>query len=232
MKPVLTLDAAQTLIDVNWDPGRFVLDCAETCGLFLGADNAETFRGMLRSRWRDYCAINETREPSQGDDFWRQLASDWLGKIGEDPARGPELMNAGRPLLYTDKSPYFKLYDDVLPALDALDALDIRMAIISNWDYSLHRIVTMLGIQDRFQVILASLEEGVEKPDPRLFHIALEKLRVSPANAVHVGDNPLDDLQGARNAGMRGLLLDRERETSEGSMLHSLTAIPELLGWS
>lgn len=232
MKRFLTLDAAETLIRVRWDPAKFVLDSAEACGLYLSEEDGRVFKGILHSRWKEYCAINETRDSDKGDAFWITIATEWLSKIGEDPVRGEELMRAGRPLLYSEGSPYFSLFPDVVPALDALERLHVEMAVVSNWDYSLHRILDMLGITRRFKVVLASLEEGVEKPDPRLFQIALDRLGARAEESVHVGDNPIDDLQGARNAGMAGLLIDRDRASSEGSLLHSLEAIPELLGWN
>ena len=82
----------------------------------------------------------------------------------------------------------------------------VRMAIVSNWDNSLHRTLRMFGLTEYFEHVVASLEEGVEKPEARIFQIALERAGVEPGDALHVGDNPIDDWQGAKNVGMRALL--------------------------
>lgn len=229
MKPALTFDAAQTLIDVTWDPGVFMRDCAAACGIYASEEDGIVFNGILRTRWKEYCAVNETRNPLKGDEFWAAMTHDWLTAIGEDPSRTANLIKEGVPLLYSSRSPYFKLYEDTLPTLEALSRLGIRMAIISNWDYSLHRILEMLQIRDYFEVVLASLEEGVEKPDPRLFEIALTQMGIVPSQAVHIGDNPIDDIQGARNAGMEAITIDRNRTTSERRIIHKLTELPRVL---
>jgi putative hydrolase of the HAD superfamily len=133
------------------------------------------------------------------------------------------MMQAAPDLLYGDESDLFTLYDDVLPTLKALDELGIRIGVISNWDYSLHRVLRSLNIHDRFEHVIASLEEGWEKPDPRLFQRTLEKFAVTPEQAVHVGDNPLDDLRGAQDFGMKAFLIDRAHEHSRGTILARLT---------
>jgi FMN phosphatase YigB (HAD superfamily) len=59
-----------------------------------------------------------------------------------------------------------------------------------------------------FDHVLDSADEGVEKPDPRFFRIALERSGSTPAATIHVGDLYHVDVVGARNAGLRGVLLD------------------------
>jgi putative hydrolase of the HAD superfamily len=82
---------------------------------------------------------------------------------------------------------------------------------VSNWDVSLHDVLAELDWTARFDVVVTSAELGVAKPDPRLFLVALDALGVAPAGAVHVGDDLEADVAGARAAGVRPVLIDRER---------------------
>lgn len=103
----------------------------------------------------------------------------------------------------------FTLFDDVVPALDALAEMGLALAVVSNWDCALSGHLSRLGIADRFTVIVASAVVGHRKPDPAIFMAALAALDVAPGAAMHVGDRRHEDLEGARGAGLRGLLLDR-----------------------
>lgn len=224
----MTFDCAGTLLSVDWVPGRFAVECANEAGLELGEPEEVAYARLLGQRWRDYEILNMQRDAEVGDAFWRQLTVDWLSAIDHSVSLAPQIIEISRTRLL-DK---FAIYDDVIPALDALDALGVRSAIVSNWDYSLHRILKAKGLTERFEVVIASLEEGVEKPEPRIFEIAMEQLGVTPDQVAHIGDDPLDDFTGARNAGLRGLLIDRTLEVGVPPRLARLTELPEVLGWT
>ena len=83
-----------------------------------------------------------------------------------------------------------------------------RMGVVSNANGSVVRKLTRLGLARHFDAILDSHTEGVEKPDPRIFRIALERLGARPEEALHVGDFYHVDVTGARSAGIRAVLLD------------------------
>jgi putative hydrolase of the HAD superfamily len=228
MKPkVVTFDCANTLVRVRWTPGGFALDCARAAGLELGEKEREVYERILRVRWPEYQEINKTRDPARGDAFWEKLAEDWLEELGHPTDITPKIIEAAPDLLYGSASEMFVLFDDILPTLDALDARGIRLGVISNWDYSLHRVLKNLGVHHRFEFVIASLEEGVEKPDPRLFELTLEKFGVLPSEVIHVGDDPVDDVQGASGVGIPALLIDRKREASEGSIIARMTDLLE-----
>jgi putative hydrolase of the HAD superfamily len=98
--------------------------------------------------------------------------------------------------------------DDVPAGLQALRALGCRLVVVSNANGTLHRAFTRLGIHDRFDAVFDSCDEGVEKPDPRFFQIALSRTDSDAASTVHVGDLYHVDVVGARNAGLRAILVD------------------------
>jgi putative hydrolase of the HAD superfamily len=104
------------------------------------------------------------------------------------------------------------LWEDVLDgawsALERFRAAGLRLAAVSNSNGTLRRLFDRLGFAPFFEVALDSRVEGVEKPDPRLFRLALERLGARAESAVHVGDFYHVDVAGARAAGVRPVLVD------------------------
>jgi len=84
----------------------------------------------------------------------------------------------------------------------------VRAAVISNSNGSVRSILDRLGLLSSMEFVLDSSEVGVEKPDPRIFRLALERARLAPDEAVYVGDIYSVDVLGARAAGMGAVLLD------------------------
>jgi putative hydrolase of the HAD superfamily len=97
---------------------------------------------------------------------------------------------------------------DVVPALKAFRALGLRLVVVSNANGALRRLFDRVGLAPHIDVLLDSHEEGVEKPDPRLFQIALARSGARCETTVHVGDLYHVDVAGARAAGLRAVLLD------------------------
>jgi HAD superfamily hydrolase (TIGR01549 family) len=116
---------------------------------------------------------------------------------------------------------------DVAPSLDRLRRHGLRIVIVSNANGTLHEMFARLGLADRVDVLLDSRVEGVEKPDPRLFEIALSRSGAVADTTVHVGDLYQVDVVGARAAGLRAVLLDA------GNLYHDVDcprvgSLPEL----
>ena len=100
---------------------------------------------------------------------------------------------------------------DAAAALDAVRAAGLRSAVISNSDGTIRSLVTRLGLVDRLDFVVDSAEEGVEKPDPRIFERALARAGVKPEEAAYIGDLYSIDVRGARHVGLRVVLLDPGR---------------------
>jgi putative hydrolase of the HAD superfamily len=83
-----------------------------------------------------------------------------------------------------------------------------RMAVVSNANGTVRAKLERLNLAHYFELIVDSHEEGVEKPDPRLFRVALDRMGVAPAQAAYVGDLYHVDVAGAHAAGLRPFLLD------------------------
>lgn len=84
----------------------------------------------------------------------------------------------------------------------------LTLGVVSNADGRIATILRQCGIEQFFHVVIDSHLVGVEKPDPRIFHLALEQAQARPAQAIFVGDIYGIDVLGAERAGIRPLLLD------------------------
>ncbi len=123
----------------------------------------------------------------------------------------------------------FRLHDDALGAMDALEACGIRLGVVSNWDCALPDHLAALGVADRFAVIAVSAPVGAAKPDPAIFLHATTAAGVHPSRALHEGDRRAEDYDGARAAGLRALLLDRAGTERGPDVITTLAAIPEII---
>lgn len=125
----------------------------------------------------------------------------------------------------------WRAYPEVAGALEGLRATGVGLAVVSNWDRRLPEILEGLGLAGFFTVVVVSAREGVEKPASAIFHRALDRLGVAPQRALHVGDSPRDDYQGAEGAGLSAALVDRHRLFVGGPYrrLDSLEGVLELV---
>jgi HAD superfamily hydrolase (TIGR01549 family) len=103
----------------------------------------------------------------------------------------------------------FRAFLDAAPALAELHALGLKLVCVSNWDVSLPEVLARLRLACHFATIVTAASVGAAKPDARPFLVALERLGAEAGECVHVGDDPVTDIAGARAAGLRALLLDR-----------------------
>jgi putative hydrolase of the HAD superfamily len=97
---------------------------------------------------------------------------------------------------------------DAAAALRATRDTGLCAAVISNSNGSVRMALEAVGLARHLDFVLDSAEVGVEKPDPRIFALALERAGLTPAEAVYVGDMYSVDVVGARAAGMDAVLLD------------------------
>jgi len=104
----------------------------------------------------------------------------------------------------------FSPYPDAVPALEQLRSRGLRLVCVSNWDCSLGTVLDRCGLAGHLDGAVSSAEAGARKPDPAIFAAALEIAGCAAGEAVHVGDTREEDLDGARAAGIRALLIDRD----------------------
>lgn len=104
----------------------------------------------------------------------------------------------------------FAAFPEVEGVLEELRRRGHRLAIVSNWDVSLHEVLDRTGLRPRVDVVVASAELGAQKPATAPFARALEELGVPAGEAMHAGDSVAEDVAGALAAGVRPVLVDRD----------------------
>jgi len=96
----------------------------------------------------------------------------------------------------------FEAIPGALETIASLRCRGLAVAVVSNWDVGLAEHLERLGVDALFSAIVTSAEARAAKPDPAVFRLALERLGVDAARALHVGDEDEDE-RGAAAAGMR-----------------------------
>jgi putative hydrolase of the HAD superfamily len=127
----------------------------------------------------------------------------------------------------TDAISFFA-FPDAQPAIERLAEAGVKLAVVANWDISLHDVLERVGLAGAFEAVVTAAAVGAAKPDPRPFEVAISRLGVEAARCMHVGDDASTDVAGAEAAGMSALLVDRSGR-SAGS-LADLTELAARLG--
>jgi len=108
--------------------------------------------------------------------------------------------------------------------LAELSARGYRLAVVSNADGRVRALLEEAGVASRLELVIDSAEVGVEKPDPRIFHAATRRLGLEPEACAYVGDIYEIDVEGARRAGLRAILV------GDGPAPGPVLRVPELSG--
>ena len=121
------------------------------------------------------------------------------------------------------------LFPEVRPTLERL-ASQYQLGVLTNGNADVQRI----GIAGYFRFAFSAEQLGVSKPDPRAFHAALQHAGVPAQAAVHIGDHPRDDIQGAQGAGLRAVWVNPQGAPWSGAgtpdaQIASLAELPALL---
>lgn len=105
--------------------------------------------------------------------------------------------------------PYWLPYEKTHEVLECLKRDSIGLGVISNWDPSARDVLRDSKLIEFFDPIIISCEVGASKPDPAIFHTALERAGVEPGACLYIGDNYYDDALGSRRIGMDALIINR-----------------------
>lgn len=104
----------------------------------------------------------------------------------------------------------------------------MKTAVVSNFDSRLIDLLPGLGLSDYFDYLGISSRDGAAKPDPLIFHLALERLGIVAEQAVHIGDSLREDVEGALAAGVFPLLLDRSGAIPDNGQLTVIQDLHQL----
>ena len=199
-------DVGNTLLFPNRDK---MLGPLRSAHLSSAHPTLEQWQALERRTKHEFDLAMESGPVNFG--FWWTFHTHLLEQLGEDlKVREALVRNTGNSALW----------DQILPGTcDVLDriAQRFRIAVISNADGKVDRVLSRCGIADRFESITDSGNVGFEKPRREIFEAALATMNVPAHESLYVGDVYSVDYLGARNAGMQAILLDvagayRERD--------------------
>jgi HAD superfamily hydrolase (TIGR01549 family) len=195
------LDAGGVLMYPNW---WRVSDALAAYGVTVGPEALIRADPRARRELDDLGVIGGTTDASRGWLFFDLV----LGHAGIERSEATAAALTDLHAYHRASNLWEYVPPYVVPVLDALRARALRLVVVSNANGTLLAHMERLGLTSRFDCILDSQDEGVEKPDPRFFEIALARSGARKETTIHVGDLYYVDVIGARNAGLRGVLLD------------------------
>jgi putative hydrolase of the HAD superfamily len=169
-----------------------------------------------------------TTTPERSRRFWHAVYEIFFAELGIADADGLIDIVYGE---FTDLANY-ALFDDVVPVLDRLRVAGLTLGVVSNFEEWLERLLEGLGVLSYFDVRVISGIEGLEKPDPAIFELAIARAATEPGRAVYVGDNPELDVDPAEAVGMFPVLIDRRERHPDapGPRITSMLELPAVLG--
>jgi putative hydrolase of the HAD superfamily len=217
----VSFDALGTVVRLEEPAPRLRDSLRERYGLDVPIDRCEAAMRAELAYYRANCA--KAVDPAALAALRLECAWVIADVLALGPG-GPELLPALGDAIT------FRVYADALYALDRLEAAGIRLAVLSNWDVSIHDALRRLGIARRFAAVVVSAEIGAEKPSREAFAAVASALGVVPHRILHVGDDPERDVDGALAAGFWALLVQRDgRPAARRPRVATLAELPALL---
>jgi putative hydrolase of the HAD superfamily len=200
------LDALGTLLELEPPAPRLRSELAARFGVDVSLDQARAAIAAEIAYYRGH--LNDGGDPQSLAELRARCAEALRDALPpEARARVPEGAEVIEALL---ASLHFDPFPDAVSALPALRARGATLVVVSNWDVSLHGVLARVGLAASVDAIVTSAEVGARKPDVAIFERALELAGVPAAEAIHVGDNPAEDVVGARAAGIEPVLIRRD----------------------
>lgn len=180
---------------------------------------------LVRLTWDELsCRVSPASDrfashPRGAMGFWHDFVGRLCAHLGGPPATRfltAELFDR------FGRAESWEVYPEVEKALAGLRQAGLRLAVVSNWDQRLPVLLERLGLAPHLDALVYSAEVGCEKPHPLIFEELPPLLRLPPESILHVGDSPLEDVEGARAAGFQSLLLRRGGPAEGAAELGSL----------
>ncbi len=190
------------LDDTLWEVGPVIVRAEHAMLAFLAERYPRVLERHTLDSMRDVRARMAIEHPAMRHDFtWLRLES--LRHHARDSGYPETMAEEAFAVFYRVRNEVV-LYDDARPALERMHGR-YRLFAVSNGNADLAAI----GIAGYFERALAARDAGMLKPDPRIFALLLEQAGLDAARALHVGDDAVADVEGARRAGVTPVWLNR-----------------------
>jgi putative hydrolase of the HAD superfamily len=227
---IVFLDAGETIVHPHPSFVELFAETSARAGYEVSPSRVREVQQRLAPHLLDIVEKSGVDHPTFSSDasfrFWTHLYRRFCEELGIDDDALPEELYR-----VFSRSESYRLFDDVVRALESLAEDGRRLGLISNFEGWLEKMLVELEVGHLFEVSVISGIEGIEKPDPAIYELALERAGVAGRSAVHVGDSPRLDVEPALSVGMRAVLLDRTGRYPdfEGLRIRSLEELPPLV---
>ncbi len=218
----LLLDALGTLVALEPPAPRLRRALSSDFGISVSEEDAERAIAAEIAYYRSH--LDEGRDESTLAALRRACAQ----------AMGTALPNEARERLDPEalvsvllKSLEFSVFEDVRPSLRDFRDRGMRLVVVSNWDVSLADVLGRLELTSLLDGVVTSAEAGARKPQAAIFQRALAMAGAAPDRAIQVGDSLVEDVEGARAAGIEAILLRRDGGSGPPGV-RTITTLAEL----
>jgi putative hydrolase of the HAD superfamily len=220
-------DAAGTLFRVRGTVGQIYWRLAQPYGLQA---TPEAIEQAFQEQFANAPALafpNRTPEEVQALErrWWEKVMRLVFQEIGMFP-RFNDYFNEVYEVFKGTEG--WELYPETLDVLTRLKSEGRYIGIISNFDSRLHEVCRALKISPYLDSVTISSQTGWSKPSPEIFSQALKSRSLGSGEAVHVGDEVGDDVQGALAAGLRPVFLDRSNQEQAPPGVTKISRLDEL----
>ena len=197
----VSFDAGGVLVNPNWERVAAALAAR---GVIVEARALESAEPTAKKRFDRAPTIEKTNDAQRGWLYFNYV----LESIGISPSDATDTALNDLQVYHTENNLWESVTPGTREALAEIRGRRLTTIIVSNANGRLHALLDRLVLTRYFDVIVDSFIEQVEKPDPRLFQIAMGRADAVPGRTLHVGDLYHVDVAGARAAGMHPLLVD------------------------
>jgi putative hydrolase of the HAD superfamily len=134
--------------------------------------------------------------------------------------------------LFTVFNKYISLDEYCISVFDTLKQRAITLGLISNFDHppQVREFMSGCSLDKYFTTIVISDEVGINKPDPSIFHLALEETGCHPQDAIFIGDSE-EDIVGANDAGILSVLIDRDGHGKNFGQIKTISSLQDVLNF-
>ncbi len=206
---------------------------ATRLGLIVTAEDRHRSGRWLHYYWAksDELVTDRIQYADDPEAFWTNHVRWVLIALGCTPQTAASLAPQAYQLMNNEFKPQDWVPSDIPPALQALKDGGYRLAVLSNRSKSYQEQLETLGLASYFEFAHYAGEIDAWKPDPEVFHRALEQIGSRPDETLYVGDNYFADVVGARLAGLIPVLVDPEGLFPEADcvVIRFISELPDML---
>jgi putative hydrolase of the HAD superfamily len=205
------LDAVGTVFGVKGGVGAVYSEFARKFGVDCAAQSVDRafYQEFKAADPCVFAGIDPVDIPAQEYLWWQEINRRTFTKLGKIADFTDFTGFFSELYEYFATAAAWEVYPDSVPALERWQKEGVTLAMLSNFDTRLYRVLDALALRQYFSSITISTEVGAAKPAAQIFQQALQTQQITSQQAWHIGDSELEDYQGATAVGITAWLLQR-----------------------